>query len=70
MEKAYARQVRGTAQNPVDHPHGGGEGRQGGAEGALFPYGGQTDRQRTKISSHQKYSNKFIVSRRKVGKQR
>ena len=56
--------------NPVDHPHGGGEGRQGrGRRRAISPVG-QTDRQRTKISSHQKYSNKFIVSRRKVGKQR
>ncbi len=62
--------VRGTAMNPVDHPHGGGEGRQGrGRRRAISVYGkptgkGQKSRKKTK------YSNKHIVSRRRVGKQR
>ncbi len=58
--------VRGSAMNPVDHPHGGGEGRQGiglrrgpkTAQGKLA-YGVKTRRAK-------KYSNKMIVSRRKT----
>lgn len=56
--------VRGTAMNPVDHPHGGGEGRQGiGLKHPKTPWGkpalGKITRRRNK------YSNKFIVNRRK-----
>ena len=62
--------VRGTAMNPVDHPHGGGEGRQGrGRRRAISLWGKPTGKgQKTRYPK--KYSNKFIVSRRKVGKQR
>lgn len=60
--------VRGTAQNPVDHPHGGGEGRQGrGRRRAISVYGKPTGKGQ-KSRRSKKYSNKFIVSRRKVGK--
>ncbi len=60
--------VRGTAQNPVDHPHGGGEGRQGrGRRRAISVYGKPTGKGQ-KSRRAKKYSNKFIVSRRKVGK--
>jgi large subunit ribosomal protein L2 len=60
--------VRGTAQNPVDHPHGGGEGRQGrGRRRAISVYGKPTGKGQ-KSRKRKKYSNKFIVSRRKVGK--
>jgi large subunit ribosomal protein L2 len=60
--------VRGTAQNPVDHPHGGGEGRQGrGRRRAISVYGKPTGKGQ-KSRRTKKYSNKFIVSRRKVGK--
>ena len=62
--------VRGTAQNPVDHPHGGGEGRQGrGRRRAISVYGKPTGKGQ-KSRTPKKYSNKFIVSRRKVGKQK
>ncbi len=60
--------VRGTAQNPVDHPHGGGEGRQGrGRRRAISVYGKPTGKGQ-KSRHPKKYSNKFIVKRRKVGK--
>ena len=62
--------VRGTAQNPVDHPYGGGEGRQGrGLRRAKSVYGKPTGKGQ-KSRRSKKYSNKYIVSRRKVGKQR
>jgi len=60
--------VRGTAMNPVDHPHGGGEGRQGrGLRRAKSKWGKPTGKGQ-KTRSPKKYSNVFIVSRRKVGK--
>ena len=62
--------VRGTAQNPVDHPHGGGEGRQGrGRRRAISVYGKPTGKGQ-KSRRPKKYSNKFIVRRRKVGKKK
>lgn len=60
--------VRGTAMNPVDHPHGGGEGRQGrGLKRAKSLWGKPTGKGQ-KTRSPKKYSNYLIVSRRKVGK--
>jgi large subunit ribosomal protein L2 len=60
--------TRGTAMNPVDHPHGGGEGRQGrGRRRAISIYGKPTGKGQ-KSRRSKKYSNKFIVNRRKVGK--
>lgn len=62
--------VRGTAMNPVDHPHGGGEGKQGrGLRRAKSKWGKPTGKGQ-KTRTPKKYSNKFIVSRRKVGKKR
>ena len=62
--------VRGTAMNPVDHPYGGGEGRQGrGTRRAKSVYGKPTGKGQ-KSRRAKKYSNLFIVSRRKVGKKR
>lgn len=60
--------VRGTAMNPVDHPYGGGEGRQGrGTRRAKSLWGKPTGKGQ-KTRTPKKYSNVFIVSRRKVGK--
>jgi len=60
--------VRGTAMNPVDHPHGGGEGRQGrGLRRAKSAWGKPTGKGQ-KSRTPKKYSNHLIVSRRKVGK--
>jgi large subunit ribosomal protein L2 len=62
--------VRGTAMNPVDHPHGGGEGRQGrGLRRAKSMWGKPTGKGQ-KSRTPKKYSNPFIVSRRRVGKKR
>jgi large subunit ribosomal protein L2 len=57
--------VRGTAMNPVDHPHGGGEGRQGIGlrRGPKTRHGKQAFGVRTRTPK--KYSNELIVSRRK-----
>ena len=53
--------VRGTAMNPVDHPHGGGEGRSKGRH-PVTPWGKPTKGYRTRASK--KVSSKFIVKRR------
>lgn len=60
--------VRGTAMNPVDHPHGGGEGRQGRGRRRAISLWGKPTGKGQKSRRSKKYSNKFIVSRRKVGK--
>lgn len=55
--------VRGSAMNPVDHPHGGGEGRQGiGLKHPKTPWGKPALGKKTRRKK--KYSNKFIISRR------
>lgn len=60
--------VRGSAMNPVDHAYGGGEGRSGrGRRRAVSVYGKPTGKGQ-KSRRAKKYSNKFIVRRRKVGK--
>lgn len=56
--------VRGVAQNPRSHPHGGGEGRSGiGLPSPKSPWGKPTLGKRTR--KRVKYSDKFIVSRKK-----
>lgn len=57
--------VRGTAMNPVDHPHGGGEGRSGIGlrRGPKTPWGKQA--RGVKTRKRKKWSNKFILQRRK-----
>ncbi len=60
--------VRGSAQNPVDHPYGGGEGRQGrGLRFAKTRWGKHVGKGQ-KSRRAKKYSNVFIMSRRRVGK--
>lgn len=55
--------VRGKVMNPVDHPHGGGEGRNPiGMKFAKTPWGKHAHGVKTRNGN--KYSNKFIVSRR------
>jgi large subunit ribosomal protein L2 len=56
--------VRGLAMNPVDHPHGGGEGKSGqGNPHPVSPWGMPTKGYKTR--RHAKHSDKFIVKRRK-----
>lgn len=60
--------VRGSAQNPVDHPYGGGEQRTGRGLRRLKTRWGKPAGKGQKTRTPKKYSNVFIVSRRRVGK--
>jgi large subunit ribosomal protein L2 len=53
--------VRGVAMNPVDHPHGGGEGRTSGGRHPVTPWGKSTKGKRTRSN---KASDKFILRSR------
>jgi len=53
--------VRGVAMNPVDHPHGGGEGRTSGGRHPVSPWGWQTKGKKTR---HNKRTSGMIVRRR------
>ena len=54
--------VRGVAMNPVDHPHGGGEGRTSGGRHPVSPWGTPTKGAKTRSN---KRTDKMIVRRRK-----
>lgn len=54
--------VRGVAMNPVDHPHGGGEGRTSGGRHPVSPWGTPTKGYKTRSNRR---TDKFIVQRRK-----
>ncbi len=60
--------VRGSAMNPVDHPHGGGEGRSGRGHRRARTRHGKPTGKGQKSRRAKKYSNVYIVKRRKVGK--
>jgi large subunit ribosomal protein L2 len=62
--------VRGSAMNPMDHPYGGGEGRQGRGTRRAKTLWGRPVGKGQKSRAPKKYSNVFIVSRRKVGKKK
>lgn len=53
--------VRGVAMNPIDHPHGGGEGRTSGGRHPVTPWGKPTKGKRTRSN---KATDKFIVRSR------
>jgi large subunit ribosomal protein L2 len=53
--------VRGVAMNPVDHPHGGGEGRTSGGRHPVTPWGKPTKGRKTRSN---KSTDKFIIRRR------
>jgi len=55
--------VRGVAKNPVDHPHGGGEGRSGPGRHPVTPWGQLTRGKKTR--KIRKRSDRFIIQRRK-----
>ncbi|GGZ91694.1 50S ribosomal protein L2 [Ignatzschineria ureiclastica] len=54
-------QTRGAAMNPVDHPHGGGEGRSSGGRHPVTPWGQPTKGYKTRTN---KRTSKYIVRRR------
>jgi large subunit ribosomal protein L2 len=57
--------VRGVAMNPIDHPHGGGEGRTSGGRHPVSPWG---KAEGVKTRARKKASNKMIVRGRKRGR--
>jgi large subunit ribosomal protein L2 len=57
--------VRGVAMNPVDHPHGGGEGRTSGGRHPVTPWGKSTKGKKTRSN---KASDKFILRSRHMKK--
>ena len=60
--------VRGSAMNPVDHPHGGGEGKSKGGRHPVTPWGVPTLGKRTRRKH--KESNRLIVRSRRRGKEK
>ena len=54
--------VRGTAMNPIDHPHGGGEGRTKGGRHPVTPWGVPTKGHKTR--KVEKSSDRLIIKRR------
>lgn len=64
--KGRRPKVRGVAMNPIDHPHGGGEGRTSGGRHPVSPWGKPEGRTRRP----NKPSDKHIVRRRRTGKKR
>ncbi len=59
--KGQRPHVRGVAMNPIDHPHGGGEGRTSGGRHPTTPWGKPTKGYKTRSN---KATDKFIVRRR------
>ena len=57
--------VRGVAKNPVDHPHGGGEGKTSGGRNPVSPWGQSAKGLKTRKN---KTTDKYIISRRKKRK--
>ncbi len=60
--KGIRPQSRGVVMNPVDHPHGGGEGKTSGGRNPVSPWGQSAKGLKTRTN---KRTNKFIISRRK-----
>jgi large subunit ribosomal protein L2 len=60
--------VRGSAMNPVDHPHGGGEGKSKGGRHPVTPWGVPTLGKRTRAAH--KESDRLIVRARRRGKEK
>ena len=59
--------VRGVVMNPVDHPHGGGEGRTSGGRHPVTPWGKPTKGRKTRRN---KATDKFIIRSRHERKKR
>jgi large subunit ribosomal protein L2 len=60
--KGWRPEVRGVAMNPVDHPHGGGEGKTSGGRPSVTPWGVPTKGKKTRNNPR---TDAFIVRRRK-----
>ena len=62
--KGKRPQTRGVAMNPVDHPHGGGEGKTAGGRNPVSPWGQSAKGLKTRRPQR---SDKFIITREKKG---
>ena len=60
-------QTRGSAMNPIDHPHGGGEGKTNSGRHPVTPWGKPTKGAKTR---RKKASDKLIITRRKANAKR
>lgn len=60
--RGWRPHVRGVAMNPIDHPHGGGEGKTSGGRHPVSPWGVKTKGKRTRNNAR---TDRFIVQRRK-----
>jgi ribosomal protein L2 len=58
-----APSVRGVAMNPVDHPHGGGEGRTSGGRHPVTPWGKPTKGKKTRNNKRRTSSSRAAVTR-------
>ena len=65
--KGFRPHVRGVAMNPIDHPHGGGEGRTSGGRHPVTPQGRPTKGAKTRTN---KATDKFIIRSRHARKAR
>jgi large subunit ribosomal protein L2 len=65
--KGIRPSVRGVAMNPIDHPHGGGEGRTSGGRHPVTPWGKGTKGNKTRKN---KATDKYIVRSRNAKKGR
>jgi len=65
--KGFRPHVRGVAMNPIDHPHGGGEGKTSGGRHPVTPWGKPTKGRKTRTN---KATDKFIIRSRHVKKAR
>ncbi len=65
--KGWRPHVRGVAMNPIDHPHGGGEGKTSGGRHPVTPWGQPTKGRKTRKN---KATDKFIIRSRHVKKAR
>ena len=63
--KGWRPHVRGVAMNPIDHPHGGGEGKTSGGRHPVTPWGKPTKGRKTRTN---KTTDKFIIRSRHVTK--
>lgn len=63
--KGWRPSVRGVAMNPIDHPHGGGEGKTSGGRHPVTPWGKPTKGKRTR---NNKRTDRFIMRRRHATK--
>jgi len=63
VHRGWRPHVRGTAMNPVDHPHGGGEGKTKGGRHPVTPWGISTKGKKTR---NNKRTSRFILKDRRV----